>query len=111
LSKNRALLKRNPHPLQCRPRPRSARNGNQGRRAIVHQGIVRKVAEVRRDRAAKVEDNAAKVAQGREIARAGAVRTVAVKVAAGSAVTTDVTIGVGGIAGASKVRRRSTSRN
>jgi hypothetical protein len=109
LSKNHALLKRKPRPPRWKPRRQCVRNGNQRRRAIVRLESVRKVAVVRRDQAAKVEDkdHAAKVAQGREIARPGAVRTADVKVAVGIVVTTGVVV----IAGASKVRRKSTSRS
>ena len=102
MSNNHALLKRKPRPPQCRPRRRSVRNANQRRRASV-----RKVVAVRKDKAVKVVDHAAKVAQGREIARVGAARMADVKVAVGIEEMT----GVVAIAGASKVRRKSTSRN
>ncbi len=121
MSNNHALLKRKPRPPRWKPRRWSVRNASQGRRAIVRKESVRKEsvrkesvrkeAAVRRDKGAKVEDNGAKVAQGREIAKAGAAPTADGKVAVGIVVTTDETTGVAAIADASKVHRKSTSRS
>jgi len=102
------LLKRKRRPLGCKPRRRSVRNANPRRKAIVRKESVLPVnGGARKDKAGKAadQDNAAKA--GREIAKAGAARTVGAKVAG----VIEGTTGVAAIAAASKARRKSTSRS
>jgi len=102
-SKNHAFLKAKPHLQWCRPRQRSVRNANRRRTAIVRK----EAGEVRRRAADK--DRVAR-AEGREIAKAGAVRMAAVKVGAVSEAI-EVTTGVVATAAASKVRPKSISKS
>jgi hypothetical protein len=108
-SKHRLLLKAKPHPPGSRPRPRSVRNVNRRRRAIVRKEAA---ARLLKDKAARAagKHRAAK-AEGRGTAKDGEARTVDAREAGAIVLTTGATTGVAAIAAASKGRLKSISRS
>lgn len=104
LSKNRAPLKARPPPRWCRPRQQSVRNVNPRRKVIVLRAIVLRVI-VRKEAGVLADKDHAGRAEGREIAKAEAVRRM---LDAKVAVLIEVMTGVAAIAAASKARPKST---